>query len=96
MNVSIAPEQKRFISGLVKKGRYVTSGEVVREGLRLLQEREYVKSLRDQEIRKKLQEAVDEIERGEYLELDRDGLKAFFEKVMREGRRRMRSRRQRQ
>ena len=40
MNVSIGPRWESFVDSLVKAGRYGTSSEVVREGLRLVEERE--------------------------------------------------------
>lgn len=40
MNVSLTPELEAFVEGAVKSGRYGSASEAVREGLRLLQERE--------------------------------------------------------
>ncbi len=40
MNVSLTPELEAFVEGAVKSGRYASASEAVREGLRLLQERE--------------------------------------------------------
>jgi putative addiction module CopG family antidote len=39
MNVSITPELGDFVREQVQSGRYTTASEVVREGIRLLQER---------------------------------------------------------
>jgi antitoxin ParD1/3/4 len=41
MNVSLPPEQDRFVRTQVEGGRYRTASEVVREGLRLLEETEH-------------------------------------------------------
>lgn len=41
MNVSLPPEQDRFVRAQVDGGRYRTASEVVREGLRLLEEAEH-------------------------------------------------------
>ncbi|KAA0677576.1 type II toxin-antitoxin system ParD family antitoxin [Azospirillum brasilense] len=38
-SVSLTPELDRFVQTLVASGRYQTASEVVRDGLRLLQER---------------------------------------------------------
>jgi len=47
MNVSLTPELERLISEKVKTGMYQTASEVVRDGLRLLQERDQqIKRLR--------------------------------------------------
>ena len=40
MNVSLTPTLERFIARKLKSGRYQTASEVVREGLRLLEERD--------------------------------------------------------
>ena len=40
MNVSITPEWEGFIQGLLASGRYHSVSEVLREGLRLLQQAE--------------------------------------------------------
>lgn len=41
MNVSLPPAQEQFVRGQVKAGRYRTASEVVRDGLRLLEENEH-------------------------------------------------------
>jgi antitoxin ParD1/3/4 len=40
MNVSIGQRWEAFVDQVVKKGRYGSASEVVREGLRLVEERE--------------------------------------------------------
>lgn len=40
MNVSIGDRWERFVEQAVKNGRYGSASEVVREGLRLVEERE--------------------------------------------------------
>jgi antitoxin ParD1/3/4 len=40
MNVSIGSRWEDFVDGVVKAGRYGSASEVVREGLRLVEERE--------------------------------------------------------
>lgn len=48
MNVSVGKRWEEFIKGLVKQGRYASATEVMREGLRLVEEREAkLKSLRE-------------------------------------------------
>ncbi len=40
MNVSVGDRWEDFIDAMVKDGRYASASEVVREGLRLVEERE--------------------------------------------------------
>lgn len=40
-NVSLTPQQDRFVQAMVEAGRYRTASEVVRDGLRLLEEAEH-------------------------------------------------------
>jgi len=40
LNVSLTPELEQFVQSRVASGRFQTASEVVREGLRLLEERE--------------------------------------------------------
>jgi antitoxin ParD1/3/4 len=49
MNVSIGKHWEKFIENAVREGRYGSASEVVREGLRLVEEREAkLKALRDE------------------------------------------------
>jgi antitoxin ParD1/3/4 len=48
MNVSVGKRWEEFIDDLVKSGRYASAVDVMREGLRLIEEREAkLKSLRE-------------------------------------------------
>lgn len=40
-NVSLPPQQDAFVSAMVEAGRYRTASEVVRDGLRLLEQEEH-------------------------------------------------------
>jgi antitoxin ParD1/3/4 len=54
MNVSVGARWEEFIEQIVKEGRYGSASEVVREGLRLVEEREA--ALRD--LKASLAEAI--------------------------------------
>ncbi len=59
MNVSLTPELEGFIREKVESGRYHSSSEVVREALRLLEEREQLRQLRLEELRHDIQKGLD-------------------------------------
>ena len=44
MNVSLTPELEQLVYEKVKSGRYLSALEVVREALRLLEERDKIRS----------------------------------------------------
>lgn len=68
MNVSLTPELDTFVEGKVKSGLYHSASEVIREGLRLLKERDALQEIRVEELRKQVREGFAQIERGECLE----------------------------
>lgn len=60
MNVSLTPELAAFVERQVASGRYRSASEVVRQGLRELQEREEWKA----EVREKIEEGLRSLEAG--------------------------------
>ena len=54
MNVNLGPVLDQFVADLLKAGLYQSQSEVLREGLRLLKEREELKQLRLAELRAKI------------------------------------------
>ena len=75
MNVNLGPVLDGFIAGLLKSGTYQSQSEVVREGLRLLKEREDLKHARLAQLRKEIAIGSDQADRGEFV----DGEETFAE-----------------
>jgi antitoxin ParD1/3/4 len=75
MNVNLGPVFDQFVADLLKTGLYQSQSEVVREGLRLLKEREELKQLRLSELRKEIALGSAEADRGEFV----DGEQTFAE-----------------
>jgi len=73
LNVSLTAELERFVQSRVATGRYQTASEVIREGLRLLEEREQSREAALAELRAKIRRGAEQAERGELL----DGEAAF-------------------
>ena len=65
MNVSLTPRLEEYVKEKVKSGLYNSSSEVVREALRLMEERDRLRDIRLDELRKEIQIGIDQIERGE-------------------------------
>jgi antitoxin ParD1/3/4 len=75
MNVNLGPLFGGFIADLLRTGHYQSQSEVVREGLRLLKEREELKNLRLPELRKEIAIGNEQADRGEFV----DGEETFAE-----------------
>jgi len=70
MNVHLTPELEELVQSKVKSGRYNSASEVVREALRLLEQREQVFTLRNDESRKHIAEGWQAAKRGELVDGD--------------------------
>jgi len=53
MNVSLTPELERLVTRKVESGLYQSASEVIREGLRLLDDQDRLRELHLAEVRKK-------------------------------------------
>jgi antitoxin ParD1/3/4 len=68
MNVSLTPQLEQFVREKVDSGRYLSASEVVREGLRLLEERDRVYQARLAALQKEITIGVEEADRGELFD----------------------------
>jgi antitoxin ParD1/3/4 len=84
MNVSLTPELENFVSEKVKSGLYNSASEVLRESLRLLKERDMLKEIQLSELRREIMLGVEQIRRGEFVEVKASELDAFADKLIRE------------
>ena len=66
MNVSLTPELENFVNEKVKSGLYNSASEVLRESLRLLKERDMLKEIQRNELRREIMLGVDAIRNGEF------------------------------
>jgi antitoxin ParD1/3/4 len=64
MNISLTPELEQMVDDKVKSGRYASASEVIREGLRLLEEQEQLKQQRLSEVRRKIDCGIEQLDRG--------------------------------
>lgn len=68
MNVHLGTAFDDFVAGLLKSGYYQTQSEVLREGLRLLKEREDLKQMRLAEFCKEIAIGSEQAGRGEFAD----------------------------
>jgi antitoxin ParD1/3/4 len=80
MNVSLTKELAQLVDDKVKSGLYHTASEVIREGLRLLDERDRLYQLRLQELRADVKKGLDQLDRGEGKPFDPEAMKRQLRK----------------
>ncbi len=67
MNISLTPELEKFIESKVKSGLYSSASEVVREGLRLLNEQEIMKKQRIEMLNKEIDKGLSSLKSGNLI-----------------------------
>lgn len=80
-NVNLPDHQSQFIRERVESGRYQNASEVVRAGLRLLEQSESEDQLKLQNLRRITEESFAALDRGEYTTYTTDTLDDLFTKV---------------
>ncbi len=73
MNISLTPQLEEFVKTKVASGLYGSASEVLREALRLLEERDKIQALRFEELKAAIKEGLDS---GEPTPLDIGAIKA--------------------
>ncbi len=73
-----------FIKSQIQQGRYASASEVIRDGLRVLEEREKLRTLKLESLRAEIQRGIDS-GTGKPLEAVADGLKARYQRWAIEG-----------
>ena len=69
-NVVLTKRQEKLIDTLVGSGRYQNASEVLREGLRLVEQREAENAAKLKALREAIRAGLDELDRGEFEEFD--------------------------
>lgn len=77
MNVSLTPELEQLVNDKVKSGFYQTASEVVREALRLLNERDQER----ERLRADVQAGFDQLARGQSRTYDRASGRELAERI---------------
>ena len=67
MNVSLTPELEQFIESKVKSGFYGSASEVIREGLRLLDEQDTIKKKRIEMLNLEIDKGLSSLKSGNVI-----------------------------
>lgn len=89
MNVNLGETFDQFIADLIKSGLYQSQSEVVREGLRLLKEREDLRKIRIAQLRAEIDQGIVQIESGKFETHDGESLKKALQASKSRGRKRL-------
>ena len=85
-NISLTDPLDRFIAERVDSGDYQNASEVVRAGLRLLKRQSEEDDRKLERLRALIQEGVNDLEAGRYVELAWDELDDWLDGVGRDDR----------
>jgi antitoxin ParD1/3/4 len=80
MNVSLTPELEKIVAERVTSGRYASASEVIREALRLLEQRDQLNQLRE-EVRL----GLEQLDHGRHRPFDDQAVN----RIKRQGRKRV-------
>ncbi|MDR3055762.1 MAG: type II toxin-antitoxin system ParD family antitoxin [Zoogloeaceae bacterium] len=84
-NVVLTTHQASFVEHLVATGRYQNASEILREGLRLIEDREREAEKRLQVLREAVASGMEDITAGRYEVIDSaEALTAFVQNVTEE------------
>jgi antitoxin ParD1/3/4 len=72
MNISLTPHFEKWVKGKVESGLYNSASEVMRDALRLLEERDQLRELRLSELQREIQKGIDS---GEAIPLNMEAIK---------------------
>ena len=77
-NINLTDHLDAFIEGGISSGQYKNASEVVREGLRLLEQRQAEDALRLQRLRKAVRAGEEAFERGEFEDVELKDLGSYL------------------
>jgi antitoxin ParD1/3/4 len=76
-NVVLSEHQQQLVETLVQSGRYQNASEVLREGLRLIEERERIQDAKLKALKKAARQGWADVSAGRYADVADDQLKDF-------------------
>lgn len=89
MNVSLTPELEKLVADKVAAGMYASASEVIRDALRLLEERDVLRQAKLEALKKEIQKGIEQLDRGEATDLNESELRALMDRIKSEGRKKL-------
>jgi antitoxin ParD1/3/4 len=81
-NVNLSDHHANFIRQSVSDGGYRNASEVVRAGLRMLEQQKREDKLKLQTLRKLARQTLGQVEAGNYIDLESDQIDGYLDDVM--------------
>lgn len=78
-NISLTREHDEFVESIVRTGEYQNASEAVRDALRALQQRRREDALKLERLRVQIQAGIDDLENGDFIEIEDADLDAYIE-----------------
>jgi antitoxin ParD1/3/4 len=72
-------EQDEFVESVVRAGEYQDANEAIRDALRALQQRRQEDALKLERLRLQIQAGIDDLENGNFIEIEDSDLAPFLE-----------------
>jgi antitoxin ParD1/3/4 len=80
-NINLTHEQDEFVENIVRAGEYQNASEAIRDAVRALQQRRREDALKLERLRLRIEAGIDDLDRGEFVEVDDEDLEAFFDNL---------------
>jgi antitoxin ParD1/3/4 len=77
-NVVLSEHQQQLVETLVQSGRYQNASEVLREGLRLIEERERLENVKLKALKQAARQGWVDVSEGRYADVADDKLEDFI------------------
>lgn len=77
-NVVLSDRQQQMVEDLVHSGRYQNASEVLREGLRLIEERERLEETKRQALKQAARQGWADVAAGRYVDVADEQLEDFI------------------
>ena len=78
-NINLTHEQDAFVESIVRTGEYQNASEAIRDAVRALQQRRREDALKLERLRLRIEAGIDDLDHGEFVEIDDDDLEAYFD-----------------
>ena len=82
-NVVLSEHQHELVETLVQSGRYQNASEVLREGLRLIEERERIEAVKLKALKQAARQGWADVTAGRYADVAEDQLEDFVGQLSR-------------